>query len=77
MRGARDESELSLADHTRTALAPQTRSNGYLDLALEAWRRTKRAAARIFETRARCSEHLYALIEDLLLASRADAASCA
>ncbi|MGH2507485.1 MAG: sensor histidine kinase, partial [Ktedonobacteraceae bacterium] len=63
---------LSLVTHELRS--PLNAINGYLDLALEGIAGQLNEQQREFLQRARAgSEHLYALIEDLLLASRADA----
>ena len=63
---------LSLITHELRS--PLNAINGYLDLALEGLAGELNERQREFLQRARAgSEHLYALIEDLLLASRSDA----
>ncbi len=63
---------LSLVTHELRS--PLNTINGYLDLTLEGLAGELNEQQREFLQRARAgSEHLYALIEDLLLASRADA----
>ncbi len=58
---------------THELRSPLNAINGYLDLALEGIGGELNEQQREFMQRARAgSEHLYALIEDLLLASRAD-----
>ena len=59
---------------THELRSPINTINGYLDLALEGMAGELNQQQREFVQRARAgSEHLYALIEDLLLISRADA----
>ena len=59
---------------THELRSPLNTINGYLDLALEGIAGELNQQQREFVQRARASsEHLYALIEDLLLISRADA----
>jgi signal transduction histidine kinase len=59
---------------THELRSPLNSINGYLDLALEGIAGELNQQQREFVQRARAgSEHLYALIEDLLLISRADA----
>ncbi|HEY6286534.1 MAG TPA: HAMP domain-containing sensor histidine kinase [Ktedonobacteraceae bacterium] len=59
---------------THELRSPLNTINGYLDLALEGIAGELNPQQREFVQRARAgSEHLYALIEDLLLISRADA----
>src|SRR5215471_1522276 len=59
---------------THELRSPINTINGYLDLALEGIGGELNQQQREFVQRARIgSEHLYALIEDLLLISRADA----
>jgi signal transduction histidine kinase len=59
---------------THELRSPLNSINGYLDLALEGIAGELNQQQREFMQRARAgSEHLYALIEDLLLISRADA----
>jgi signal transduction histidine kinase len=63
---------LSLVTHELRS--PLNAINGYLDLTLEGLAGELNEQQREFLQRARAgSEHLYALVEDLLLASRADA----
>ena len=63
---------LSLVTHELRS--PLNAINGYLDLALSGMAGELNEQQREFVQRARAgSEHLYSLIEDLLLASRADA----
>ena len=59
---------------THELRSPINTINGYLDLALEGIAGELNQQQREFVLRARAgSEHLYALIEDLLLIARADA----
>src|SRR6266568_2647911 len=59
---------------THELRSPLNTINGYLDLALEGIAGELNQQQREFVQRARAgSEHLYALVEDLLLISRADA----
>ena len=59
---------------THELRSPLNTINGYLDLALEGIAGELNQQQREFVQRARAgSEHLYALIEDLLLISRAEA----